>query len=302
MDVVTGGFSYTGRFIVQRLAAEERAIRTLTNHVRSDIPGTTTVETAPLRFDHSALVESLKGAHTLYNTYWIRFPRGGLTYDHAVANIRLMLAAARGAGIQRFVHISVTNPSLDSRFPYYRGKALAEEAVKESGLSYAIVRPTWIFGPGDILVNNVAWLLRRLPVFAIHGDGTYRVQPVAGEDVAEIAVHAAQATDNLVTDAAGPDILTYNQVVGLVREAVGSRSWILHVPPTIVNGLAAGLGRMLGDVLLTDYEAAGLMGELLVSNEPPAGRIRFADWVPAEGPNLGRTYASELARHFTGPG
>lgn len=171
-DVVTGAFGFTGRYIAHRLLAMGKRIRTLVSHPHRPNPFGDRVEVGPLNFgDHSALMESLRGAVTLYNTYWVRFPFGQVNFEKAVENTKTLLKAAKDAGVQRIVHISVANPSNDSPFAYYRGKNLAEKAVIGSGLFYAIIRPTLIFGIGDILINNIAYLLRRFPVFAIPGSG-----------------------------------------------------------------------------------------------------------------------------------
>jgi uncharacterized protein YbjT (DUF2867 family) len=204
-DVVTGAFSFTGRFIARRLLADGRRVRTMTNHPQRPGAQEIDVDVAPLQFtDRAALVETFRGADVFYNTYWVRFRHGGIGFGDAVANTRTLLSAAAEAGVRKVVHISVSNPSIDSRLDYYAGKARTEEIVRESGLPWAVVRPTLIFGRGDILINNIAWLLRRMPVFLIPDRGLYRVQPVAGEDVAEIATWAAAQPENEVVDAAGP--------------------------------------------------------------------------------------------------
>jgi uncharacterized protein YbjT (DUF2867 family) len=298
-DVVTGAFSFTGRFIARRLLAEGRPIRTLTNHPRR--PGTDDIpaDVAPLQFsDYPALVESLRGADVLYNTYWIRFPHGGTYFGDAVANTQTLMSAAAKAGVRRVVHVSVSNPSLDSSLAYYAGKARAEAIVRDSGLQWAIVRPTLIFGAGDILINNIAWLLRRMPVFVIPGLGTYRLQPVAGEDVADIAFWAAGMTDNVTVDAAGPDIISYAELVEGVSIAVARRPRRLYFPPGLTIMAGNIVGMFLRDVILTRDELQGLMDELLVSHEPPRGRRRIDDWLLRNWETLGMTYASELNRHF----
>ena len=122
------------------------------------------VEALPLDFGdfNDRLVESLRGADALYNTYWIRFAtRQRSRHEVAVQNSRILIGAAVEAGVRRIVHISITNPSEDSPLPYFRGKALVEKAIHESGLSYAILRPTVLFSPEDVLINNIAWFLRR---------------------------------------------------------------------------------------------------------------------------------------------
>jgi uncharacterized protein YbjT (DUF2867 family) len=192
----------------------------------------------------------------------------------------------------------VTNPAEDSPLPYFRGKARLERDIAASGLSHAIVRPTLVFGPRDILVNNVAWGLRRAPVFPIAGDGSYRVQPVSVEDTAMICVDAAGREENIVLDAAGPEMISYGELVRLVAESVGSRARIVHWPARVVLAIARATGAFRRDVLLTAEELAGLQASLLVSDQPPLGRARFSSWVAANGETLGRGYVSELARNF----
>jgi uncharacterized protein YbjT (DUF2867 family) len=298
-DIVTGAFSYTGRFVARKLLDGGRRVRTLTNHPQRPGAQGIDVDVAPLKFsDRAALVESLRGADVLYNSYWVRFPHGGVGFGDAVANTRILMSAAAEAGVRKVVHISVSNPSLDSHLDYYAGKARTEEIVRESGLPWAIVRPTLIFGPGDILINNIAWLLRNMPVFVIPEMGRYRVQPVAGEDVAEIATWAAAQNENVVVDAAGPDIITYAEMVQDVAIAVRRRPRIVHLPSGLTLALGDIVGLFVRDVVLTRQELEGLMQELLVSKEPPRGARRLDDWLLRSTDSLGRSYASELSRHF----
>ena len=298
-DVVTGAFSFTGRFIARRLLAQERRIKTLTNHARR--PGTEdiTAEVAPLQFtDRDALVESLRGADVLYNTYWVRFQHGRVHFGEAVANTRILLGAARDAGVRKVVHVSVSNPSEDSPLDYFAGKARTERAVRESGLAWAIIRPTLVFGQGDILINNIAWLLRRLPIFGVPGRGDYRLQPVAGEDVAEIATWAAEQTDNVIVDAAGPDTVYYSEMVESIAIAVGRHPRFVYLSPRMSLLAARVIGRAMKDVMLNEPELEGLMQELLVSHERPRGTQRLDNWLLSNAETIGRVYASELERHW----
>ena len=298
-DVVTGAFSFTGRFIARRLLAEERRVKTLTNHPQRAGAEDITAEVAPLQFaDRAALVESLRGADVLYNTYWVRFRHGRVRFGDAVANTRILVGAARDAGVRKVVHISVSNPSVDSPLDYYAGKARAENAVRESGLQWAIVRPTLIFGSGDILINNIAWLLRRLPVFGIPGRGDYRLQPVAGEDVAEIATWAAAQGGNVTVDAAGPDIIYYSEMVESIAIAVGRHPRFVYISPRNAVRAAGIIGRLVRDVTLSEPELQGLMQELLVSREKPRGTRRLDNWLLSNANGIGRSYASELERHW----
>jgi uncharacterized protein YbjT (DUF2867 family) len=298
-DVVTGAFSFTGRFIARRLLALERHVKTLTNHPKRAGAEDITADVAPLQFtDRDALVESLGGADVLYNTYWVRFRHGRVRFGDAVANTRILMGAARDAGVRKVVHISVSNPSEDSELDYYAGKARAERIVRESGLAWAIVRPTLIFGPGDILINNIAWLLRRLPVFGIPGRGDYRLQPVAGEDVAELATWAAEQVDNVTVDAAGPDIIYYSEMVESIAIAVGKHPRFIYMSPRNAVRAARLIGWFVKDVTLNEPELQGLMRELLVSRERPRGTRRLDNWLLSSAPTLGMSYASELDRHW----
>jgi NADH dehydrogenase len=296
---VTGAFSYTGKYIARRLLGLGNRVRTLTGHARPPNGFAGQIEVRPLDFSKPAeLAESLRGATTLYNTYWVRFERSGVTYAKAVENTRILLRAAGEAGVRRVVHLSVTNPSADSPLPYFRGKAQVEEAVINSGLSYAILRPTLVFGKEDILVNNIAWLLRRLPVFAIPGKGDYRLQPVYVDDVADQAVHAARLSENVVTDVVGPEVYSFREFLELIAEAVGSRARLVSVRPRLAHLLTKPVSRCMRDVLLTREDMQGLMLNLLTSASPPACSARFSEWVRKNADNLGSLYSSELDRHF----
>ncbi|HYR49322.1 MAG TPA: NAD(P)H-binding protein [Candidatus Eisenbacteria bacterium] len=298
-DVVTGAFSYTGRYIARRLLSQERRVRTLTNHPTRPGAEDIKVDVAPLQFtDRAALVESLRGADVLYNTYWVRFRRGRMGFGDAIANTRTLVGAAAEAGVRKIVHISVSNPSVDSPLDYYAGKARTEEIVRGSRLQWAIVRPTLVFGTEDILINNIAWLLRRVPMFVIPGHGTYRVQPVSVEDVAEIAIWAAEQTDNMTLDAAGPDTMTYAELVEGIAIAVGRRPHLVVMPPRLTMLAADILSRYMKDVTLTRQELQGLMEELLVSHEKARGTRRIDNWLLTNADLVGRTYASELDRHW----
>ena len=297
-DVVTGAFGYTGRFIAKRLLEMGREVRTITGHPDRPDPSGGRVRAYPFNFDDPpALIKALRGADTLYNTYWVRFGYGGASYRQAVRNTGALFDAAREAGVRRIVHISIANAKT-SRLPYYEGKAGLEDRLASLGIPYAVIRPTVLFGHGDVLIGNIAWMLRRFPVFAVAGSGGYRIQPVFVEDAAELAVDAGQRDENIITDAAGPEVYTFDELVLAVRDAVGSRARLLHMPPALVLALSNILGKALGDIVLTGDELAGLAAGLLESHEPPKGGTRFSDWLADNAENLGRRYANELKRHF----
>lgn len=295
--VVTGAFGYTGRYIARMLLDRGVRVRTLTNHPRDPDPFAGAVEIRPLRFSRPAeLRESLRGADSLINTYWVRFPWGGETHESAVAHTKTLIGAAKEAGVRQLVHVSIANPSADSDLPYYRGKGELEEFIRGAGTSYAILRPTVVFGPEDILINNIAWVLRHLPVFGMPGRGDYKMQPVFVEDFAALAVDSTDGDTNVAVDAVGPEIYTFAELLQTVKQIIGSRCLILPLPPLAALAAAKAIGALMGDVMLTADEVKGLMRDLLVSTQPPPCRTRLSDWLKKNAGSVGMNYASELAR------
>jgi NADH dehydrogenase len=300
MNAVTGAFGYTGKYIARRLLQAGETVMTLTRNVRRTNEFGPAVKVFPFRFeDPAAMAASLAGVRVLYNTYWVRFDRRDETHDRAVKNTIALIQAAKMAGVERIVHISITNPAAESDLPYFRGKALLEEKIRESGIRYAIVRPTVIFGAEDILINNIAFLLRELPIFIVPGDGRYRLQPVFVEDVAQIAVEAGRLSENVIVDAVGPETFQFGQLVRLIAETVGSRARVLNGPPWLSLLAARALSLVLADVMLTRDELTGLMASLLVSDAAPTGPTRFSTWLSSNTAALGDHYASEIGRHYT---
>jgi NADH dehydrogenase len=296
IQVVTGAFGFTGRHIARRLLNMGKVVRTLSGHPRRALEDSP-IHALPYRFDDfAALAESLRGASVLYNTYWIRYPLGEMTFDKAVENTRTLMRAAKEAGVRRVVHISVANASLDSPLPYFRGKAQAEAAVEASGISYAILRPTILYGDEGLLLNNLAYFLRRMPVFPVFGTGHYRIQPVFVEDVADLAVVNGKQEKDVALNAAGPDTYEYIALLKLLRRAVGGIA-LLAPSPTIVSIVGTGvLGAALHDVILTHDEVQALKNELLMSRHAPTGTTHLEGWLEQNAHWLGRKYMSELAR------
>jgi NADH dehydrogenase len=198
--------------------------------------------------------------------------------------------------VPRVVHTSIANPSEDSPLEYYRGKGVLERALKESGLAYAILRPTVLFGEEDILINNIAWTLRKLPVFGVFGDGQYRLQPIYVDDFAALAVEQGRDHENRVIDAIGPETFTYRRLVEEIGHIIGAHRPIVSVPPAIGYAVGAVLGKLVGDVMITREEIKGLMADLLATSSPPAGQTKLTEWARQHADTLGKHYASELAR------
>jgi len=295
--VVTGAFGYSGRYITRRLLDEGVEVRTLTNAPDSQSPFEARVRAFPFSFDnHARLVETLRGAAVLYNTYWVRFNHARFRQADAVRNTLALFRAARDAGVRRVVHLSITNPSEDSPLEYFRSKATLEKALKDSGLSYSILRPTVLFGREDVLVNNIAWLLRRFPFFGVFGDGSYRLQPMYVDDMAMLAVEEGLRTEDRIVDAVGPETFTYRELVARIGRIIGKPRPILSVPPSVGHLIGWTVGRVVGDVVITRAEIAGLMAGLLCTNSKPTGETRLTEWATANRDALGVRYASELGR------
>jgi uncharacterized protein YbjT (DUF2867 family) len=296
---VTGAFSYSGKYITKRLLERGEDIFTLTNHPNRPDPFNNKVKAFPLNFtDGTELIENLRGTDVLVNTYWIRFDKGNNTQPKAVENTKILVDAAAKAGVKRIVHISITNPSSDSHLPYFWGKAANEKAVIDSGMSYAILRPTVLFGKEDILINNIAWLLRHLPLFGLPGDGSYKLSPVYVDDLAELAVNSAYKKENYIWDAVGPDELTFKQTVELIGKTIGISRALIPLPPRIALLAAQVLSLFVKDVMLTPEEVEGLMANLLISKDTPRCKTSLRDWLEKHKSTVGMQYASELARHF----
>jgi len=300
LHVVTGAFGYSGKYIAARLLEAGCRVRTLTNSTRRANPFEGRIDVHPFNFDDPGqLAASLEGASVLYNTYWIRFnyERAGFAHATAVVNTLKLFEAAKRARVPRIVHVSITNPSPDSPLEYFRGKAQLERALVGSGISCAILRPAVLFGREDILVNNIAWVLRHLPVFGVFGDGEYRLQPIHVDDFAQLAVRmGGQSADNTIVDAIGPETFTYRGLVEAIASAIGVRRPVVSVPPAVGYRVGRLIGALMSDVTITREEISGLMAGLLCTASPPVGTTKLTEWARDHGSTLGVRYASELAR------
>lgn len=295
--LVTGAFGYSGSYIARELLRAGHDVRTLTRSPARENEFGDSVRVFPLDFDdRDGLVRALSGVRILYNTYWVRFAKAGFSQEKAVTDSCALFKAARDAGVRRIVHVSITNPSLESPYEYFRGKARLEKALWETGLEFSILRPAILFGGCDILINNIAWSIRRLPVIGVFGDGSYRVQPIHVGDLARLAVEQSQKTGKIVVDAVGPEIFTYRELVTAISAAIGKRRPVLSVPPWFGMWTSVLLGWIVRDIVLTREEMDAMMDDLLVSSSVPTGSTKLTEWMAQHKDVLGRRYARELAR------
>ena len=297
IHAVTGAFGFSGRYIAKRLIEVGRSVITLTGSPERPNPFGDKLKVYPFNFDNpAALAQSLKGVRVLYNTYWVRFNYKTFTHARAVENSLTLFKAAHEAGVERIVHISITNPSKDSPIEYFRCKAQLEEAVKEIFPSYAILRPALIFGPDDTLINNIAWNLRRFPVFPLFGRGNYRIQPIFVDDLAAVAVSEGQRHYNVTLDCIGPESPTYREFIKQIASAIGKKRLICPAPKLLAYLGTRMIGKVLGDIIITRDELKALTDELLHVDAQPVGTTKLSEWLNRNAYSIGRSYHSELKK------
>jgi nucleoside-diphosphate-sugar epimerase len=297
IHTVTGAFGYSGKYIARRLLDNGRIVHTLTNSTGRENPFGDKIAVHPFNFDQpKELAKSLEGVTVLYNTYWVRFNHKLFSHADAVRNTKTLFAAAKQAGVERVVHVSITNPSAEFNLEYFSGKAELEEALIQSGLSYAILRPAVLFGKEDVLINNIAWTLRHLPVFGVFGDGRYGIQPIHVDDLAQLAIAQGESRDNVIINAIGPESFTFKGLVAEIGRIIGKERPILSLPPRLAYAATRVVGWFVGDVFLTWEEVQGLMAGTLAVDAPPAGQTKLTDWAKKHAATLGKQYTSELAR------
>ena len=239
----------------------------------------------------------MRGADVLYNTYWVRYNHHSKQFDHEIAtdNCRLIFEAAKEAGVRRVVFFSVAHPEQAPKWSYFRGKVITERLLKDCGISYAIVRPTVLFGGGrNVLVNNIAWMLRYIPVFGLFGWGNYPIQPVHVRDVASIAINLGAGDDDITRDATGPETYNYRDFIKLIARSMGVRRLLFPMPAIVAWMAGRVMGLFLRDMVITRGEIRGLMQGLVASEEEPLGKISFSEWVAEKGPEMGRHYHNDL--------
>ena len=294
---VTGAFGYSGRYIARRLLAAGHRVVTLTNSLSRNNPLGEKVRAFPFHFDQpDRLTESLRGADALINTYWVRFNHRLFTHREAVANTKILFRAAKDAGVRRIVHVSITNPDIHSDLSYFHGKAELESALASLGVSYCILRPAVLFGKEDVLINNIAWSLRHLPIYGVFGAADYKLQPIYVDDLAAAAVEKAAGERNEIVNAIGPETFTYRELVETVKKSLGLRRLVVGLPPGLGYWACRAAGWVVGDVIITRDEIRGLMEGRLYVDAPPLGATKLTDWITRHRDTLGRHYTSEMAR------
>ncbi len=299
---VTGAFSYSGKYIAKELLDIDKEVITLTNSLHKPNPFGERVKPYPLKFDnYEQLVNTLSNTEVLYNTYWVRFNHSKFNHNEAVENTKVLFQAAKEAGVRKIVHISITNPDKASNLDYFRGKGELEEYLIKLGVSYTILRPTVLFGKEDILINNIAWLIRNLPLFGTFGDGSYKLQPIYVGDLAKLAVMEGMFNQNQIINAIGPETFTYRELIECIMTGIGVHKKLIATPPNLAYWVGQIVGKFKKDIVITKPEIEGLMNNLLYVDDEAKGEIKLSEWVKENSEYLGKNYANELNKRVSKP-
>jgi uncharacterized protein YbjT (DUF2867 family) len=294
---ITGAFGYSGTYIANEILAAGHELKTLTNNPGIGHPLSGKISSFSFNFDAlDKITEFLNGSDVLINNYWVRFNHSTFNHNQAVENSFRLFDCALEAGVKRIVHVSITNPSLDSDLEYFKGKAEIEEYLKNTGISYCILRPTVLFGKEDVLINNIAWFIRNFPMMGVFGDGNYKIQPVFVEDLAKLAVNASLRETNETIDAIGPETFTYKELVLEVMKAIDLKKTLINVNPTLAYLIGKLISTIKSDVTITKPEIVGLMRGLLATDSASPCKTKFSEWINENSQSLGQKYTNELKR------
>jgi uncharacterized protein YbjT (DUF2867 family) len=237
---VTGATGFVGRHIAATLAARGHRVRVLARDpARARVLSELNVEiVAGGLADRTALDRLARGADALIHLVGIIVEQGAQTFTAVhVAGTQALLAAAREAGVRRFVHMSAVGARDEpGATPYHRTKRQAEQLVRDSGLSHAIFQPSIINGPESAPIRLLAQLHRWSPVVPVFGDGRFPTQPVWIDDVAVAFALAAERPDTVgVFELGGPHVLTYEEFLLTIGRATGHSRPLVHVPLGLVR-------------------------------------------------------------------
>jgi uncharacterized protein YbjT (DUF2867 family) len=268
--LLTGATGTVGSALLRRLTADGQPVRALVRDGQrlGDQRVRVQIALGDLA-DPPSFRNALRGVDTVVHlAASIRDqPRASIEELNALATLRLVRAAER-AGVERFVFFSALGARHHSRTRFFRAKALAEEAVEASLLETTVFRPSIIYTPGDpwlTLLNR----LSRLPAMPISGSGRAVYEPIWADDVAAAVMHAL-ADGGTSYELAGPELLSYDDIVRTVLRAAHRRRRLLHVPLPIVRGSLRLLRRVAGPKVFATWEEAELMEEPMVSERGTA--------------------------------
>ena len=271
MILLTGATGTVGSALLRRLTLDGRPVRALVRDPRrlGDQRVRVQIALGDLA-DPPSFRNALRGVHTVVHmAASIRDqPRASIEELNALATLRLVRAAER-AGAQRFLFFSAMCASHHSRTRFFRAKALAQEAVEESSLDTTIFAPSIIYAPGDPWITLLD-RLSRLPAVPVSGSGRALYQPVWAEDVADALMAALSNGASGSYDLAGPQVLSYDEIVRTTLRAAGRRRRLLHIPLPVVRASLRAARLLAGPKVFATWEEAELLEEPMVSERGTA--------------------------------
>jgi NADH dehydrogenase len=243
--VVAGGTGFIGRQVVDRLLEDgsDSVVVTSRDPDRHDLwPGRVTMVQA-FAGDHVSLGKAFTRADVVvqaiqFPNHPVEDPSRGRTYMEVDGNGTVLAArTAKKLGVRRFVYLSGAGAGQGRTQPWFRAKDMAETAIRETGMEYAILRPSWIYGPGDHSMSRFVTFCRHLPVVPVIGDGKTPVHPAYVKDVARAVAEAARREDakDKVLELGGPERLTMDDVIRKIQAVLGRRRPLLHHPPGLMK-------------------------------------------------------------------
>jgi uncharacterized protein YbjT (DUF2867 family) len=259
---LAGGSGFIGRAIARRLVAGGIHVRVLTRNpesarARLNLPG---VEFVSADIGNPAsLLQALGEANAIvdaiqFDGYPVENPRRGLTFERVdYGGVLALVDAAKQSGVDRFIYISGAAADEKSAHPGFRAKGRAERAIRESGLTYTIFRPSLIYGPEDKVVNGLARALRFAPIFGVPGTGRQKVQPVLVDDLAACVTLALSGRGhNRTYEIGGPELMTFDEMMRVIMDASRHRRPLFHIPEGAMRAAGAVLEKLPTPLLSRD--------------------------------------------------
>jgi NADH dehydrogenase len=242
---VAGGTGFVGSEISRELRRRGRHVIVLSSSgegSRGQLPDDIEIRFVDVR-DEESMPAALQGVDELvialaFPGLPVEQPGKGLTFMHIDAGgTERLIRAGKAAGVRRVVYISGAGADHDAERHWFRAKAVAEDAVRASGMTWTILRPTWIFGPGDVSLNRFLGFARVLPVVPLTNFGNQELAPVFIGDVARLAADALEqdAARDQVFEVGGPETLTMREILHRAMAIAGTRKPIVPAPAPLVK-------------------------------------------------------------------
>jgi len=268
--LVTGANGFVGGHVVRALAGAGERVRALVRDAR----GATSLDGVDCELvrgdvtDAASLRAAVEGCTAVVHLVAILVGKPADFERVMTQGTTSLLDAARDAGVVRFVQMSALGTSEETKdtVPYYRAKWAMEEAVRVSGLSHAILRPSFVFAGDGGALSQFARIARLAPVTPVIGKGTQRLQPIWADDLARAVTLAVRGDDNILVELGGPDVVDWNEFWSRLKTALGTRRPALHLPFWFMRPQAAILERLPSPPVTRDQLRMLQLGDNVVSD------------------------------------